>query len=79
MSLDRVHAYIKRNHTQITFVCVRNGNAKCIAVERSVKNSEKVNRILRGLYPDIKPVGFYTVDVNEMDLAQDLRYCGVIT
>jgi hypothetical protein len=79
MSFDRVLQYVQRNKEQTTFVCVKDGAARCIAVERSSKNEEKVNRILRGYYPSVKPVGFYTSDVSELDLAQDLRYCGVIT
>jgi len=78
MSFERVHRFIVRNSDKTTFVFVNKGIAKCIAAT-DLKSQQQINRVMLGFYPEIKPVGFYTADVNELDLAQDLKYCGVNT
>lgn len=74
MSFERVHRYIMRNSDRTSFVCVKDGRAKCMAAEH-----KNVHRILIGFYKNIKPVGFYKADVSETDLEQDLKYCGIET
>lgn len=76
MSFDRVHQFIKRHTEHVTFVCVSQGRALCISTESEI-NQKKINRIMIGMYEDTKPVGFYRHDVDEVDLQQDLNYCGV--
>lgn len=78
MSFERVQRFIERNADKTTFVFISNGFVKCIAIS-DLKSQQKVNRIMLGFYPDTEPVGFYTANVNELDLAQDLKYCGVNT
>jgi hypothetical protein len=78
MSFERVHSFIMRHTQVVTFVYVTGGKAKCIAAD-SIKAQQLINRIMLGYYEDTKPVGTYTSDVLETDLAQDLRYCGVET
>jgi hypothetical protein len=78
LSLDRVHRFITRHKDTTTFVFVEKGVAKCIAA-KDVKAQQNINRIMLGFYKHMKPVGFYTDEVNEDHLAQDLRYCGVMT
>lgn len=78
MSCDRVLQFIQRNVEHMTFVYVRETRALCISTD-SEKNQERINRIMLGMYQDIKPVGFYRHDVDEVDLQMDLNYCGVET
>jgi len=78
MSFERVHRFIVRNPEKITFVFIKSGSAKCITAD-ALKSRQKINRIMLGFYPDAKPVGFYSADVDGLDLAQDLKYCGVST
>jgi hypothetical protein len=78
MSFERVQNYIRR-HNRPTFVCVRDGKAKCMDAD-----NEKVAKILRDYEVDkakaeFLPVGFYTNDVAETDLAEDLIAAGVET
>lgn len=78
MSFERVMNFVQRNKEHITFVYIIHGRALCISTE-SEKNQQRINRIMIGMYEDTKPVGFYRHDVDEVDLQQDLNYCGVET
>jgi hypothetical protein len=78
MSFERVQNYIRR-HSRRTFVCVQNGKAKCMDAD-----NEKVAKILKDYEAnkeraELVPVGFYTSDVAEIDLAEDLIEAGVTT
>lgn len=78
MSFNRVHQFIRRNPDKLTFVCVKRGRAQCIAVH-GIKAEQKINRIMLGFYVEVKPVGFYDVRIDEVELQQDLTFAGVGT
>jgi len=71
MSFERVHNFIKR-HAELTFVCVVNGRAKCMAAA-----SKKAARILREKKPNVVIVGVYSPDCKDIWIAQDLLDAGV--
>lgn len=78
MSFERVQNYIRR-HNRPTFVCVQGGKARCMDAE-----DEKVAKIMRDYekerdQAEFIPVGVYTSDVAEIDLAEDLIAAGVGT